>query len=87
MTNVQLFPYPKVNLKFNKDLIAPDVIPDVKIKLIWERLLGKDNKELIITSLVNSVKFSIFVEKTKEEFKNNYSDLRKFPKMNDDDWK
>lgn len=87
MTNTQLFPYPEVNLKFNKDLIAPDVIPDVEIKLIWGRLLSKDNKKLIITSLVNSVKFSIFVEKTKEEFKNNYSDLRKFPKMTDDDWK
>ena len=88
MTNAQLFSYPNVNLKFNKDLIAPNAIPNVEIRqIIWESLLDETNTELTITSLLNSVRFVTFVEKTREEFKKNYKDLRKFPKMNDDDWK
>jgi len=47
----------------------------------------KDNEEPTTISLLNSVKFITFVEKTREGFRKNYNDLRKFPKMNDDDWK
>lgn len=97
MTNAQSFSYPSTHPTFNKDLIAPNAIPNVKIRqIIWENLLDETNTELTITSerttslrskLLNSVRFSIFVEKTREEFKKNYSDFRKFPTMNDDDWK
>ena len=88
MTNAQLFSYPNVNLKFNQDLIAPNAIPNVEIiKIIWKSLLDETNTELTITSLLHSVRFATFVEETREEFKKNYKDLRKFPKMNDDDWK
>ena len=87
MTNAQLFSYPTINLKFNKGLIARNAIPHLEIgQVIWGSLLGKDNKELTTMSLLNSVKFIAFVEKTREKFKKKYNDLRKFPKMNDADW-
>ena len=90
MTNAQLFSYPNVNLAFNKDLIAPNAIPNVEIKqiqIIWESLLDETNAELITTSLLQSVRFTAFVDKTRGKFKKDYEDLRKFPKVNDDDWK
>jgi len=88
MTNAQLFSYPNVNLTFNQDLIAPNAIPNFKIRqIIWESLLDETNTELTITSLLHSVRFATFVEETREEFKKNYKDLSKFPKMNGDDWK
>lgn len=84
MTNAQLFSYPNINLKFNKDLIAPDVSPDIEIRqIIWESLLGKDNKELTIISLLNNPEFLTFIEKTKKEFLKNPD---KFPSMSEDDW-
>lgn len=88
MTNAQLFPYPpKFNLRLNENLIASDAIPNIAIKqVIWRNLLGSDNREITKISLLNSVKFATYIEKTREEFKKSHNDLRKFPKMNDKDW-
>lgn len=88
MINSQLFSYPEFNLKLDKGLIDPNAFPGVeKVNVIWGSLLGKNNKELLTISLLKAQKFATFVEKTREEFRKNHSDLRKFPKMNDDDWK
>lgn len=88
MTNAQSFSYPNINLKFDRSLIAPSAFPMFKVgKLIWGSLLGKDNKELMITSLFNSPKFITYVEKTRQDFIKNHNNLRKYPKLNKSDWK
>jgi hypothetical protein len=47
MTNAQLFPYPNIKANFNKDLVDPSSFPKFRVgKIIWGRLLGKNNKEL-----------------------------------------
>ena len=92
MINTQLLRYPNTTLKPDpyiafKDVITPNVIPGVnKIKLIWGSLLGKDNTELMMIALHNSPKFITFIEKTREDFKANKTNLRKFPMMSESDW-
>lgn len=88
MTNLLPFSYPNFKTAVSKDLIAPNISQVYKVgKTIWGSLLGKDNKELTTISLLNSVKFIAFVDKTRETFKKDYDNLRRFPKMNDQDWK
>lgn len=90
MTNAQLFSYPAVNLKLDRDSIAPNAIPHVKarqIKITWTSLLGLGNRELATNALISSAKFAAFIDKTKGEFAKNYKDFNKFPKMNENDWK
>lgn len=87
MTNAQLFSYPNINLKFDKTLIASSAFPTFKVgKLIWGSLLGKDNKELMIISLLSNPKFITYVEKTRQDFIKNHNNFRKYPKLDESDW-
>lgn len=88
MTNIQGFLYPNIKTDFNKDLIDLSSFPRFRVgKLIWESLLGKDNKELTIDSLLNSSKFISYVEKARQDFIKESSNFHKYPKLNESDWK
>ena len=87
MTNAQLFSYPNINLKFNENLVAPDLLTNIQIgEVIWESILGKDNRELMASSLLNSQKIITFVEKTRQDFISNFTNTRKYPKLSQVDW-
>lgn len=92
MTNVQPFtipdfPAPIINLKGYRDITNRDVAPDFEvIHIIWSSLLGKSNEELTTLALSNSSKFISFVKQTRENFKVNHMNFRKYPKMNGNDW-
>lgn len=86
MINAQRFSYPTIKVK-HEGFISPDVFPEFRIiRLKWASILGRDNKELTTISLANSPKFRIFVKGTREDFKSNSTNLRRFPKMNASDW-
>ncbi len=92
MTNTQPFtipdfPAPIINLRGYKDITNRNVAPDFKvIHVTWSSLLGKSNQELITLALSNSSKFISFVKQTREDFKVNYMNFSKYPKMNENDW-
>lgn len=93
MTNLQPlsipdFPAPIFNSIRYKDITNRNVAPDFEVvHITWSSLLGKANEELVALSLFNSSKFISFVKQTKENFKVNHMNFRKYPKMNKNDWK
>lgn len=87
MDNIPSFLYPSFEPSVSKDLIAPGVSSTYQVvKLIWGSLLGKSNKELEIDSLLNSPKFIVHVEKTRQAFIKNHTDLAKYPKLDKKIW-
>jgi hypothetical protein len=88
MTNLQPFPYPVgLNTWFNKNLSKNDSLQNIEIKVFWGSLLGKDNEEIITSSLYNSPKFIAHIEATRQDFLKNRNNLRKYPKLKENDWK
>lgn len=88
--NIQGFFPARIDVKVNKYLGFPNIFPHLRgraIQIIWTNILGIDDKTLIAVSLVNSPKFRIFVQETREDFKSNNTNLRRYPKMNESDWK
>lgn len=87
MTNAQLFSYPNIRTDFNKDLVDSGSFPAFKVgKLIWRSLLGKNNKELTIESLLNSSKFINYVENVRQNFIKESNNFHKYPKLEESDW-
>lgn len=88
MTNLQTFPYPNVNKPwFDENLPQIDTLPDIEItKTSWEALLGEDNTTIIASALYNSPQLASYVETTRQDFIQNFTNLRKYPKFNDSDW-
>ena len=88
MINPLLFEYPNFKPAVSKDLISPNVSQIYEAgKLIWGSLLGKNKKEIETASLLNSPKFIVYVEKVRQDFIANRSNFRKYPKLNESDWK
>lgn len=86
MTNSQLFSYPNIRTDFNKDLVESSSFPFRVGKLIWGSLLGKNNRELTIDSLLNSSKFIEYVKKARRDFIKDSNNFRKYPKLDESDW-
>lgn len=87
MTNAQGFLYPNIRMNFNKDLADFSSFPTFRVgKIIWGRLLGKNNKELTIESLLNSSKFISYVEKVRQDFIKEPNNFHKYPKLSESDW-
>lgn len=93
MINSQKFFYPDKDLTINKDLAFPNVFPEgqtIQMKTInikWTSILGEHDEEATINVLFNSPKFIRYIEKTREDFKSNHLNNRKYPKMDKNDWK
>lgn len=88
--NIQGFFPARINIKLDEYLGFSNIFPRLKAemtRITWTNLLGMDDKTLTIASLVNSPKFNASVQETRENFKSNHTNLRKFPKMNESDWK
>ncbi len=87
MTSIQGFFPASFKVESNQVIGVPDIFPKFKIvQVTWSRLLGKDNKEITISSLSNSPKFISFVQTAREDLKADPNNLKKFPKMSDIDW-
>ncbi len=90
INNVQGFFPARTNVGVDRYLRFPNIFPNIGIRIVqtkWTNILGADDKTLIRASLVNSSKFNVFVQETREDFRSNCANLRRFPKMNEGDWK
>lgn len=82
------FPTPKIYLKGYRDITNRGVAPNFNVLTItWSSLLGMGNEELLKLAIFNNSKFIAFVTQTRKDFKLNHKNYRKYPKMNEKDWK
>lgn len=89
MTNTQGFFQPTIKLLSEEKPRAVKVIPgNEKIVFVkWLPLHGDDNNNILTTMLINSVQFIGAVSKSRSDFIKNHNNKRKYPKMEDSDWK
>lgn len=91
MTNLPIFtipdfPFPDINLEGYREITNRNIADFEVIHITWGSLLGRNNDELIELTLHSNPKFISHILRTKEDFKVNYSNFRKYPKMNESDW-
>ena len=89
MTDAQLLPFTqqeKATFNESKGTEKTD-LGKYHVKIVWGHLLGKATHELQLLLLYNAPKLTLHIAKIREEFKKDHKNLRKFPKMNEANWK